>query len=165
MDPGGQCESYTIVYPGSVSQPAAKPVSGPLLFGVLIVGFIIVTLALRPSLQNTLAVTRDAECQVNLELIADRQQQLHDAQGTYRTCSVWPPQHPNAEPVLWADAPACWAELGFEPDVRLWGRYEVSASRVSWTATCEVDSDGDGAIARWSATDATTASKAAGTAD
>jgi len=156
---------YTIVYSERVTQASPKPVSGPLMFIVLIVGFVVVVVALRPSLEKTKAVTRDAECQVNLELIADRQQLLHDRDRTYRSCVSWPPEVPSGEPVLWDDAPACWSELGFEPDVLLWGRYEVTATRVSWQATCVVDSDGDGARARRTASDATTAAKDPNSAD
>ncbi|MCP4868447.1 MAG: hypothetical protein GY898_06990 [Proteobacteria bacterium] len=137
----------------------AKPyrkASGPLIF-VLLVGSLLVALVVtKPTWESAQTRSRTAECGINLEHIADLQAAIEEETGAYLGC----PQHPAALPTEaspWDTAPPCWARLGFQPDILLWGQYKVVATAKSWSATCTIDADGDGEPARWTASDAITA--------
>ncbi len=134
-----------------------KP-SGPLVFLVLLGAFAIVALTLKPAWHKAYDVAHYTECRTNLELVADRQA-TRVAQGRdYLACPTWP-STPPTQPTVWADAPSCWGQLGFEPDIFLRGQYRVDVSSNSFSVTCRMDLDGDGDAALFEASDERTVAR------
>ncbi len=150
--------------PCVADHPSLQP-SGPLVFISVLVGFGVLMLLVKPSWQSTNRRARTTECPINLEMIATEQARMAAAGRGYLSCPRTPAQIVGAESMRWQEPPACWARLGFLPDVPLRGRYEVAAAGGGWTATCEIDSDGDGDVAVFDASEALTVALRAGTAD
>jgi len=134
-----------------------RKASGPLTFVLLIGGLLAALLFTKPNWDAARGRSRTAECGINLELVADRESALADAGRGYLGCPAFPKGQP-VEAMAWESAPACWTELGFRPDVLLWGRYSVEATASGWHAVCTIDADNDGDVAKWTASDETTAS-------
>jgi hypothetical protein len=134
-----------------VPEPAYRKQSGPLIFLVVLAGFGVLFLLMSPMWEKSRRQSRYTECTTNLEMIAARQEVLHDERGTYSSCATWPPELPLVA-APWLEGPRCWIELGFERDVDLRGQYRVDGGRDSFTAVCWVDADEDGKPARFEAT-------------
>ncbi len=139
-----------------MAEPRYRKASGPLTFVLLVGGLIVFVVVMQPSWERTKVQSRAAECPINLEIIADRQEALKAERGAYLGCPRYPATVPEAS-MTWESAPSCWTELGFEPDVFLWGQYAVDARAGSWSATCTIDTDGDGDAAVWTASSEATA--------
>ena len=116
----------------------------------------------KPFLQRTKDASRHAECFTNLELIADR---LGKNPGALTQCGPWPATIPTGSPTSWADLPECFAAVGFDHRVLLWGRYELRREGTGWIATCSLDLDADGDAIVYEASDWLTAAHKAGTQD
>lgn len=143
--------------PGKLSKT-----TGPVAYIVIVGGFALAMIISTPFLQRTKNASRNAECLTNLEVIADG---LAKNPGALTSCGPWPTTHPTEAAIEWADQPACFTALGFDPVVSLWGRYELRREGVGWLARCELDLDGDGDVIVYEATDQRTADHVAGTED
>ena len=150
--------------PHVAESPSYQP-SGPLIFISVLVGFGVLMLLTRPSWESSRQRARTTECPINLEMIATEQARMAEAGRGYLSCPRTPDHVPGRESLIWPSPPGCWAQLGFMDDVPLRGRYEVTAADGKWSATCEIDSDGDGDVAIFDASEALTVSLRAGSAD
>ena len=77
----------------------------------------------------------------------------------YLSCPTFPSQIAGETAADWSGMPTCWQILGFLPEVRLRGQYEVSATTTHFEATCKMDLDEDGELAIYRASDLKTAAK------
>lgn len=139
-----------------MTAPTYRKATGPLMFVLLISSLLIALVATNPTWKKAKLRSRSAECAINLEIIAEKQAALESERGGYLGC----PRHPAEQPTssqLWDQVPPCWDTLGFQPGIFLWGQYSVVAGATGWTATCTIDTDADGDVAKWTASDSTTA--------
>ena len=141
-----------------MAAPSYRKQSGPLIFVVMLAGFGVLFTLMGPTWEKARRGSRYTECTTNLEMIAVRQEALHQQRGTYVSCATWPPELP-LEAAPWEEGPPCWIELGFQRDIDLRGQYRVDGGRESFTATCLMDLDGDGEPARYEASNERTVSR------
>lgn len=133
-----------------MAEPRYRKQTGPLIFVVMLAGFGVLLAVLGPTWERARRQSRYTECTTNLEMIAARQDAIHEARGTYVSCSTYPHDLP-LEAAMWEEGPPCWIELGFQRDVELRGQYRVDGGMDSFKATCWMDLDGDGAPAKFDA--------------
>lgn len=129
---------------------------------MIVGGFAVAMLVAKPFLNRTRDASRHAECVTNLEFLADR---LQSNPGALTQCGPWPTTIPTETAHSWEGLPDCFAAVGFDPRVSLWGRYELRREGTGWIATCELDLDGDGSAIVYEASDQLTTQHKAGTED
>ena len=145
-----------------MNHPRSRAGIGRTEIGIGVAIVLVAAIIVVPLLGGTSAESRRAEVPLNVDGIRTAEIEHHKAFKEYRSAKPAPraPAALGASGIAWGD-PADFVDLGWEPEntEEVWGSYSVQANKTGFTVQGQIDADGDGRRAVFSATEAQNAER------